>query len=168
LDLLRRRGFPPRWRSWVSTLLSTTSSKVILNGVPGEDIQHDRGLRQGNPLSPLLFILAIDPLHDLLQFVTDNKVLSKLRGKHARLRLSLYADDPVIFLKPTESDVYNINVLLLNFGCVMGLVTNMSTSSISPIRCVRLNLATILEPFPASQAVFLIKYLGLPLSLRRL
>jgi hypothetical protein len=107
MDLLRRQGFPPRWRSWVSTLLSTASSKAVLNGIPREDIQHGRGLRQGDPLSPLLFVLAIDPLQDL-HFATDNKAHSKLCGKYARLRLSLYADEVVIFLKPTESDVSNI------------------------------------------------------------
>jgi hypothetical protein len=168
LDLLRRRGFPPRWRSWVSTLLFTASSKVVLNGAPGEDIQHGRGLRQGDPLSPLLFALAIDPLQDLLQLATNNRALSKLRGKYARLRLSLYADDVVIFLKPTMTDVSNLKELLHNFGRVTGLATNVRKSSVSPIRCAGLDLATILSPFPASRTSFPIKYLGLPLSLGRL
>lgn len=81
LDLLQRRGFPPRWRSWVTTLLTTATSKVLMNGMPGEDIQHGRGLQQGDPLSPLLFILAIDPLQKLPHLATENRTLSKLEAK---------------------------------------------------------------------------------------
>jgi hypothetical protein len=43
-------------------MLSTSTSHMMLNGAPLETIHHGRGLRQGDPLSPLLFILPIDPL----------------------------------------------------------------------------------------------------------
>jgi hypothetical protein len=168
LDLLRRRGFSLRWRGWVSTLLCLASSRVLLNGAPREDIQHGRGLWQGDPLLPLLFVLAIDPLQDLLRIATEQKVLSKLRGKYARLRLSLYADDATIFINPTVTNVTNIKELLDNFGRVTGLSTNIQKSSVSPIRCDGLDLTTILAAFPASRAAFPIRYLGLALSLGRL
>lgn len=61
IDCLQKRGFPSRWRDWITTLLSTSSSRVLLNGIPDTPIKHDRGLRQEETLSPLLFILAIDP-----------------------------------------------------------------------------------------------------------
>lgn len=70
LDLLQRRGSPTRWRDWLSALFSTTSSGVLLNGVPGDSINHRRGLWQRDPLSPFLFILAIDPLQRLLEVAT--------------------------------------------------------------------------------------------------
>jgi mannosylglycoprotein endo-beta-mannosidase len=66
LSVLERTGFPARWRDRIASLLTSATSRVILNGSPLESIQHGRGLRQGDPLSPLLFVLAIDPLHRIL------------------------------------------------------------------------------------------------------
>lgn len=53
-------------------------------------------------MSPYLFILAIDTLERVLDQATEDGVLSPLRGRHAKLRLSLYANDAVIFLNPVQ------------------------------------------------------------------
>lgn len=52
LSLLSHLGFPVRWRNWIAALFATSSSQVLLNGIPGQPICHGRGLRQGDPLSP--------------------------------------------------------------------------------------------------------------------
>jgi hypothetical protein len=59
MDLLRHHHFSSRFCDWTSALLSTASSRVLLNGVAGDPINHGRGLRQGDPLSSLLSVLAI-------------------------------------------------------------------------------------------------------------
>jgi hypothetical protein len=45
LELMERIGFSPKWRNWMSIALSTASSRVLLNGILGKPIKHERGLR---------------------------------------------------------------------------------------------------------------------------
>lgn len=93
LEIMEHHGFSARWRDWITLLLRTSHSTVLLNGTAGERIQHARGLRQGDPLSPYLFILAIDALQKVLDLATQEGILSPLRGRFAKIQLSLYADD---------------------------------------------------------------------------
>jgi mannosylglycoprotein endo-beta-mannosidase len=168
ISFLAHRGFPTRWINWITSLLSSSTSMAMLNGVPLQPIQHGRGLRQGDPLSPLLFILSIDPLNRLLQKATDRGLLSKLNGRAVRFRTSMYADDTIIFLKPMVKDVSNLKLLLENFGLVIGLQTNLQKTSVSAISCSDIDLDELLTRLPVARAHFPIKYLGLPLSTRRL
>jgi mannosylglycoprotein endo-beta-mannosidase len=168
LDLMQRISFPQRWRALLTTLFSTTSSRVFLNGVPGGNILHGRGLRQGDPLSPLLFDIAIDPLQKVLEKATESGLLYAMPGGLRGPRVSLYADDAAIFLSPTEHDISSLASILQSFGEVSGLVTNVAKSSIAPIQCANIDLEAVLANFPAATVSFPIKYLGLPLSHGRL
>ncbi|KAK1668555.1 hypothetical protein QYE76_056714 [Lolium multiflorum] len=166
VDLLQKRGFPSRFRNWIVALLTTSSSRVLLNGVAGLPIRHGRGLRQGDPLSPLLFVLAIDPLAQILERATTFGLLHKLRGRRDILRTSLYADDAAVFVAPFKEDIQNLANILGNFGDATGLCTNFQKSAVAPIRCEALDLDAILEDMPATRTTFPMRYLGLPLSVR--
>jgi hypothetical protein len=66
LKFMDKKGFPSRQLSWMQLIFNSGTSYVLLNGVPGKVFHCKRGVRQGDPLSPLLFVLATDFLQDLL------------------------------------------------------------------------------------------------------
>ncbi|XP_073359869.1 uncharacterized mitochondrial protein AtMg01250-like [Aegilops tauschii subsp. strangulata] len=113
---MKQLGFLARWRDWIALLLSTSSSSCLLNGVDGDRIRHKKGLRQGDPLSPLLFILAIDPLQRLFEAAAVADELQPLLVRGALLRVSLYADDAVVFANPQREEVDKILRQLYGFG----------------------------------------------------
>jgi len=96
--LLQHLGLSRRWIDLISLILSSASTKFILNGSPDRRICHARGLHQGNPLSPLLFVLVMGGLNTLINLADARLLLRPLHPK-IRDRAFMYADDVVIFLQ---------------------------------------------------------------------
>jgi hypothetical protein len=80
----------------------------------------------------------------------------------------MYTDDVAVFLTPSIRDATNLRDLLLNFGKVTGLQTNLQKTTVSTISCDNIDMEEILAALPIARAHFPLKYLGLPLSPSRL
>jgi len=89
-------------------LLSTTSTKVLVNGRPGRRIAHARGLRQGDPISPMLFVMVMEALNSLIREADRRGVIAPLPGNAIVHRASLYADDLVVLILPSVEDLTNL------------------------------------------------------------
>jgi hypothetical protein len=168
IEVMRRLGFGTIWCDMIRGLLATSSTQIMLNGVPGDFIVHQRGLRQGDPLSPILFILVMDVLSWLVQKALEDKHLQPLSSRQLRHRISLYADDVVLFLKPDAADINLVLDMLRLFGRASGLHTNVQKSNVVPIRCDSQTIVNAKELLPCDFVDFLCKYLGLPLSIKKL
>ncbi|WVZ77404.1 hypothetical protein U9M48_025274 [Paspalum notatum var. saurae] len=135
LEVLQCLGFGNRWRDWIAILLSSASSKILLNRCPGEAIRHQRGVRQGDSLSPLLFILAMEVLSRLFSRAEAAGLLPPLEIPAVRNRCSLYADNVILFVNPIPSEAQAVKQLLRLFGDAAGLKINLHKCSVSPVSC---------------------------------
>lgn len=105
LEVLRHIGFGHIWCHIISGLLTSSSTQVILNGTLREKNEYQRGLRQGDPLPPMLFILVMDVLSFMINKAMEGDLLQPLARRTLPHRISIYADDMVIFLRPSTGDM---------------------------------------------------------------
>jgi hypothetical protein len=91
-------GFGQIWRNIISGLLYSSTTQVLLNGIPDTRTFHRRGLRQGDPLSPMIFILVMDVLGHMIAKAAEEGILQSLARRALQLQISLYVDDMVLFL----------------------------------------------------------------------
>jgi hypothetical protein len=164
LELLSAVGCPLRWTNWILVLLSTASTKVLLNGVPGHRICHGRGLRQGDPLSPMLFVLVMECFSAMIKLADSRGLFSPLRPHSIKQRVSLYADDVVVFLSPVVLNLVMIRAILDLFLQASMLATNINKSNAFPIRCDEEQVSVITHALGCQCADFPCTYLGVPLS----
>lgn len=167
LEVLQHMGFGRRWRNWVSAVLSTSSTKTLLNGRPGRRIRHARGLRQGDPLSPMLFVLVMEVLNRFLRWVEEHQYLTLIRGT-ANSRVSLYTDDLVLFVSPVERDLQTVKAALSIFGLASGLFANLDKSVATPLHCSEQDVALVQDVLACRIEGFPCRYLGIPLLVYKL
>jgi hypothetical protein len=77
----------------------------VVNGVPGRRIAYARGLRQGDPTFPQFFVMAMEVLTRLVVRAAESQLLTVLSGCTHFQRISVYADDVALFLKPPVQDL---------------------------------------------------------------
>ncbi|GAU24019.1 hypothetical protein TSUD_328220 [Trifolium subterraneum] len=113
-----------RWLKWMRACIFESSMSILVNGSPTEDFKVGRGLRQGDPLSPFLFLIVAEGLASMMNKVVD---VGKFRGFKINVNLHFqllqFADDIIIMSK-----LYDINVgsRLLEAGATF-LACNTST-----------------------------------------
>jgi hypothetical protein len=167
-EVLEKLGLPGSVRQWIVIALRTASTRITVNGVPGRKITHARGLRQGDPLSPLLFVLMMEVTTALLKKVVDLGVMSQIGNCTAAQRISIYADDVVIFVKPTVQDLVAVREMLALFGEASCLQANYRKTSATLIRAGEHEEGMVTTLLQCAVTPFPIKYLGLQLALRPL
>jgi hypothetical protein len=132
-------------------ILGSGTSQVLLNGVPGRRFHCRRGVRQGDPLSPLLFVLAADLLQSIINKAKDCGIL-KLPIRHScgtDFPIIQYADDTILILEACPRQLFFLKVMLNSFVDSIGLHVNYHKSNIYPINVSDQKMAALAIRFTA-------------------
>ena len=168
--VLDKMGFGRRWLSWMKWCISTASFSILINGSPAGFFQSSRGLRQGDPLSPYLFVIDIEALSCLINRAVYGNYLSGIRvanGRGEDLLIShlLYADDTLIFCEDDIEQLKFLSWFLMWFEAMSGLKINLTKSEIIPIGPVN-NLVELASELGCNIGSLPTSYLGLPLGVK--
>ena len=116
-QILKHKGFNDRWILWVQQLLTSGSSLVLINGVPGKKFMCKKGVRQGDPMSPLLFAIAADFLQTLVnQLLVEGLIQLPIPCHDKDFPIVQYADDTLIILPADKSQLLQFKKMLLLFS----------------------------------------------------
>jgi hypothetical protein len=124
-------GFPAKFTNWVKVCITSPRFSISLNGSLIGYFPGGKGLRQGDPLSPYLFVLAMEVFSRIMDDHTREGSGFKFHFRCSRLRLAhlCFADDLLIFSEANLSSISIIKLALLEFEHLSGLKANPSKSS---------------------------------------
>ena len=129
-ETLKMFNFGENIINWVRSLQIGSTSKISQNGHFSEKIILERGCRQGDPVSPYLFVLCAEILAEAIRNNSDIKGITLHKQEH---KISLYADDTTLFLKANEENIRICMRILKEFELVSGLKVNKEKTKVVKI-----------------------------------
>ena len=130
--IMVRMGFPEIWVDRVMCCVTTPAYSVLINGKPYGTIAPSRGLRQGDPLSPYLFLLCTEGFTSLLQKSEAEGLIQgvSICRRAPRITNLLFADDSLIFCQAKQQEVQVITEILQVYAGASGQCINLEKSSV--------------------------------------
>lgn len=125
-------GFCSKWINWIMRCVTTVSYDVCFNGMSVGPINLNRGLRQGDPLSPYLFLFCVEGLSNLMDnAATDNQIHGCCVSPGApEITHLLFADDSFFFFKATREEAIVVKNILITYADSSGQSVNYSKSGV--------------------------------------
>ena len=168
LYLLRRSGFSSKWCDWIGFYISTARFSILINGCPQGFFASSRGLRQGDPLCPLLFVLIMETLSRLMARATQERFLSGFlvgmeRDNPLMVSHLLFVDDTLIFCNADVAQLEYLRYVFTWFEVVSGLRVNLQKSEMVLVGDVP-NLEDLADVLGCKLSALPMTYLGLPLG----
>jgi hypothetical protein len=163
--IMLRLGFHRLWVEMVMHLVTTVSLSVLFNGDLLESFVPSRGIRQGDPISPYLFLLAAEGLSCLLKSRVESSSLSGIKVAPSAPMVShlLFADDSLLFFKANRVSAQEVNDVLQIYCNASGQQVNLEKSSIHFAKGCQESLRQEIKDCLGVQNVSLSeKYLGMP------
>ncbi|XP_010524744.1 PREDICTED: uncharacterized protein LOC104802714 [Tarenaya hassleriana] len=169
LNLLKGLNLPDIFIHWITQCITTPKFSISINGNLEGYFKGRRGLRQGDPISPYLFILSMEVLSRML----NKSAQANEFALHSKCRSPLvthlaFADDVMIFSQGSESSISKVMLILDAFGTYSGLRINKAKSELFLSGVEHLEADRICSAIGLPRGQLPVRYLGVPLSPKRL
>jgi hypothetical protein len=155
------------WRKWMKKCVSTATALILVNGCHTEEFHLKRGLRQGDPLSPFLFLLATEGLNVMMTEVVNlNLFTGYTVGAHTATVLShlQFADDTLLLGTKSWANIRALRAILKLFKVMFGLKVNYHKSMLVGINVDESWLSEAASVLSCKIGRIPFLYLGLPIG----
>ncbi|GJY46340.1 putative RNA-directed DNA polymerase, eukaryota, reverse transcriptase zinc-binding domain protein [Tanacetum coccineum] len=164
--IMEKLGFGTKWRMWISGCLKHSRASILVNGSPTSEFELSKGLRQGDPMSPFLFILAMEGLHAMVSKAVTTGLFKGASIGQGNISIShlLYADDAIFVGEWSHTNAYNLICLLRCFYMMSGLKINVHKSKLSGINVDNDDVHNMAHVLGCGVANLPMMYLGVPVG----
>jgi len=133
--MLGRLGFSEKWIRWIKSCLESSSVSVLVNGSFTLEFYPNRGLHQGNPLAPFLFLIVTEGLAGVVRKPVEKNLVESLEVGVQKVKVNMlhYVNDTLFLCEANFKFVFNLKVILHCFKLAFGLKVNFSKSRIGGV-----------------------------------
>lgn len=168
-DALNKMGFPQIFIKWLKACIQSAMISIKVNGALEGYFKARSGLRQGDPISPSLFVIAMEVFSSILQKVTSSQHFAyHWRTKPVGLTHLIFADDMLLFCNADHDSINTIWAGTSTFSAISGLKANVDKSQWFFANTSREIMDTTVSLTGIKVGSLPIKYLGLPLITNKL
>ncbi|CAJ2657018.1 unnamed protein product [Trifolium pratense] len=166
-DIMERMSFPVLWRKWIRECVCTATASVLVNSSPTDEFPLRRGLRQGDPLSPFLFLLAAEGLNVLMEAMVARNLFTGYNiGEQGLVSVShlQFADDTLLLGVKSWANVRALRAVLVLFETMSGLKVNFNKSMLVGVNISDSWLGEAASVLCCKVGKIPFLYLGLPIG----
>ena len=158
-------GFQERWVALIMEFVTSVTYSFLVNGEPCGNIKPSRGIRQGDPLSPYLFLLCSEGLHRMIHKAASNGDIQgvSICRNGPKLTHLFFADDSLLFCRATSNDCQKVLEILSSYERVSGQKLNRDKTTLFFSKSTPIDMQQkIMDDLGVSTLKNYEEYLGLP------
>ncbi|GJT78359.1 putative RNA-directed DNA polymerase, eukaryota, reverse transcriptase zinc-binding domain protein [Tanacetum coccineum] len=131
-SIMDQMGFGAKWKTWIQVCLHSAYASVVINGSPTKEFKIEKGLRQGDPLSPFLFILAVEALNVIFLEARSKNIFigSEIGVDKVPISHLQFADNAIFIGQWSLPNARNLSRILTCFHLASGLKVNFNKSKL--------------------------------------
>ncbi|GKV14959.1 hypothetical protein SLEP1_g25757 [Rubroshorea leprosula] len=164
--MLDRMAFSGTWRRWIQECLQSSMVSILINGSPTQQFPVTKGIRQGDPLSPFLFLIVAEGLNGLMTAAVEKNLYKGVEVGNDVVTVThlQFANDTIFFGEASEQNIRIVKCILRTFEMVVGLKINFRKCQLMGIGVEDDWRKKMAYRLGCKEGEFSIKYLGIPIG----